>query len=95
MKFQICAISSVSLLTRALRIGSAVAGSGSSPYLNNFSHLSDDGLYDHSTVVSPELHRQVVGYPRDVAAGTVVIDTAQTDLYNVLGNGKAIRTPPL
>jgi lipoprotein-anchoring transpeptidase ErfK/SrfK len=33
----------------------------------------------------------VVAYSRDVAAGTVVIDTANTFLYYVLGDGKAIR----
>ena len=38
-----------------------------------------------------EMHRQVVGYPTIFAAGTVIIDTAQTHLYYVLGDGKAIR----
>ena len=33
----------------------------------------------------------MVDYPTSVAAGTVVIDTAQTYLYYVLGDGKAIR----
>ena len=41
--------------------------------------------------VAPELQRQVVGYPTKVTAGTVIIDTAQTYLYYVLGDGKAIR----
>jgi lipoprotein-anchoring transpeptidase ErfK/SrfK len=41
--------------------------------------------------LAPDLKRQVVNYPTKVAAGTVVIDTAQTYLYYVLGNGKAIR----
>jgi lipoprotein-anchoring transpeptidase ErfK/SrfK len=35
--------------------------------------------------------RQLVDYSRNVAAGTVVIDTDQTYLYFVLGDGKAIR----
>ena len=38
-----------------------------------------------------DLQRQVVAYPTTAAAGTVVIDTAQTYLYYVLGNGRAIR----
>ena len=35
--------------------------------------------------------RQVVAYPTKAMAGTVIIDTAQTYLYYVLGNGSAIR----
>jgi lipoprotein-anchoring transpeptidase ErfK/SrfK len=41
--------------------------------------------------LAPELQRQVVNYSRNVAAGTIVIDTAETYLYYVLGDGKAIR----
>src|SRR5207237_3993326 len=41
--------------------------------------------------VAPELQRQVVRYPTKIAAGSVIIDTAQTYLYYVLGDGKAIR----
>ena len=41
--------------------------------------------------IAPDLRRQIVNYPAQYAAGTVVIDTAQTQLYYVLGNGKAIR----
>jgi lipoprotein-anchoring transpeptidase ErfK/SrfK len=41
--------------------------------------------------LAPNLERQVVSYTANVAAGTVVIDTAQTYLYYVLGGGKAIR----
>jgi lipoprotein-anchoring transpeptidase ErfK/SrfK len=39
----------------------------------------------------PHLLRQVIDYPTHVAPGTIVVDTAQTYLYYVLGNGKAIR----
>ena len=41
--------------------------------------------------LAPGLRRQLVDYPAHYAAGTVVIDTAETQLYYVLGNGKAIR----
>ena len=41
--------------------------------------------------LAPRLQRQVVNYPTTFAAGTVVIDTAQTYLYYVLGDGRAIR----
>jgi lipoprotein-anchoring transpeptidase ErfK/SrfK len=37
------------------------------------------------------LRRQIVAYPSLQAPGTVVIDTANTYLYYVLGNGRAIR----
>ncbi len=39
----------------------------------------------------PDLRRQTVSYPTGAAPGTVIIDTAQTQLYFVLGGGKAIR----
>jgi lipoprotein-anchoring transpeptidase ErfK/SrfK len=41
--------------------------------------------------LAPDLRRQVVNYSARVAAGTVIIDAAQTYLYYVLGDGKAIR----
>jgi lipoprotein-anchoring transpeptidase ErfK/SrfK len=41
--------------------------------------------------LEPDLRRQIVSYRTQVAAGTIVIDTAQTFLYYVLGNGTAIR----
>lgn len=41
--------------------------------------------------LAADLQRQVVDYATPAAAGTIVIDTAQTYLYFVLGRGKAIR----
>jgi len=46
---------------------------------------------DGDAGLAPDLRRQVINYPTTVAAGTVIIDTAHTYLYYVLGNGKAIR----
>ena len=43
------------------------------------------------TELAPNLRRQLVGYSANVAPGTVIIDTAKTYLYLVLGGGKAIR----
>jgi lipoprotein-anchoring transpeptidase ErfK/SrfK len=37
------------------------------------------------------LRRQVVPYPGNEAAGTVIIDTAHTSLYLTLGDGRALR----
>jgi lipoprotein-anchoring transpeptidase ErfK/SrfK len=43
------------------------------------------------TATPAHLRRQVVDYRTTEAAGTVIIDTPNTYLYYVLGNGKAIR----
>jgi lipoprotein-anchoring transpeptidase ErfK/SrfK len=39
----------------------------------------------------PQLRKQLVAYPTREPAGTIVIDTPNTYLYLVLGNGKAMR----
>jgi lipoprotein-anchoring transpeptidase ErfK/SrfK len=39
----------------------------------------------------PRLQRQIVRLPSHEAPGTIIIDTANTFLYYILGNGKAIR----
>jgi lipoprotein-anchoring transpeptidase ErfK/SrfK len=41
--------------------------------------------------LSPELRRQEVTYPTKEPAGTLIVDTANTHLYYILGNGRAIR----
>src|SRR5882672_8482073 len=47
---------------------------------------------DEGTVVMPaRLKRQVVNYATREAPGTIIIDTPNTYLYYVLGNGQAIR----
>jgi lipoprotein-anchoring transpeptidase ErfK/SrfK len=40
---------------------------------------------------SPALQRQVVSYPANQPAGTIIIDPAHTFLYLTLGDGKAMR----
>ena len=44
-----------------------------------------------SSELPAHLRRQVVSYPTREAAGTIVIDTPNTYLYYVLGEGRAIR----
>jgi len=44
-----------------------------------------------SAELAPNLRRQLVDYSANVAPGTVIIDTANTYLYYVRGDGKAIR----
>jgi lipoprotein-anchoring transpeptidase ErfK/SrfK len=100
MNFQMLAMKSAGFLTAgaALWIGSAVAAPLSSPYPSNPGTLFESVMRGQTPEVTeidpgvaPELQRQVVGYPTKVTAGTVIIDTAQTYLYFVLGDGKAIR----
>jgi lipoprotein-anchoring transpeptidase ErfK/SrfK len=42
-------------------------------------------------IADDELRRQVVEYPSREPAGTIIVDTAHTFLYFVLGGGKALR----
>jgi lipoprotein-anchoring transpeptidase ErfK/SrfK len=42
-------------------------------------------------VAQPELRRQVVSYPGNELAGTIIIDPAHTFLFLTLGDGKAMR----
>ncbi|RXH16221.1 L,D-transpeptidase [Bradyrhizobium guangzhouense] len=46
---------------------------------------------DEDAVLPDRLRRQVVSFDRNEPAGTIVIDTANTYLYYVLGNGRAMR----
>jgi lipoprotein-anchoring transpeptidase ErfK/SrfK len=41
--------------------------------------------------IDPQLRRQIVSYQGREAPGTVIIDTSNTYLYYVLGNGRAVR----
>jgi lipoprotein-anchoring transpeptidase ErfK/SrfK len=42
-------------------------------------------------IPADELRRQVIEYPSREPAGTIIVDTAHTFLYFVLGGGKALR----
>ena len=46
---------------------------------------------DEDTALPDRLRKQVVSFDRNEPAGTIVIDTGNTYLYYVLGNGRAIR----
>jgi lipoprotein-anchoring transpeptidase ErfK/SrfK len=46
---------------------------------------------EEATELPSRFKRQVVGYQTNEAPGTIVIDTPNTYLYLVLGNGRAIR----
>jgi lipoprotein-anchoring transpeptidase ErfK/SrfK len=50
-----------------------------------------DAAIPDGSDVPAALQRQVVTYPSNEAPGTVIIDTAHTFLYLILGNGRAMR----
>ncbi|HWC92199.1 MAG TPA: L,D-transpeptidase [Pseudolabrys sp.] len=51
----------------------------------------DADIGNVDATLAPRLQRQVVDYPSREAAGTIIVDTAHTYLYLVLGHGKALR----
>jgi lipoprotein-anchoring transpeptidase ErfK/SrfK len=98
MTIQMFGLKTASILTAtALWVGSAGAAPLTSSYPSNSAALFETAMRGQATTeqvdpdLAPRLRRQVVDYPTRFAAGTVVIDTAQTFLYYVLGDGKAIR----
>ena len=95
MKIQVVA-RSVGLLLAAVWVGTA----GAAPLAPSLPAASMSAALALGTVVEPneprpaierDLRRQVVNYRTQAMAGTVVIDTAQTFLYYVLGDGTSIR----
>jgi lipoprotein-anchoring transpeptidase ErfK/SrfK len=74
----------------AQALGYASAPQNSFPSDNIMVTPSDDG--DGSSSVLPErLRRTIVSYNTREPAGTVIIDTGNTALYYVLGQGQAVR----
>ena len=62
-------------------------GSAASSLTRDQTQPDENGL----TGLPRDLRRQTVNYPTKAAAGSVVVDIAQTFLYYVLGDGTAIR----
>ena len=102
MKFRLSAPRSALLLTAAsaaLWVGTAVGaplppsypGYAAALYASATQDQVAAEQIDSDDELAADLQRQVVNYPTPAAAGTVIIDTAQTYLYFVLGNGRAIR----
>jgi len=46
---------------------------------------------DEHTELAPQFKRQVVNFPSNEPAGTIIVDTPHTYLYLVLGHGQAMR----
>jgi lipoprotein-anchoring transpeptidase ErfK/SrfK len=102
MSFQMSALNTSSFLTAAsavLWIGSAVAAPLPLSYASNPGVSFETAMPNQAPIeeneidagLAPHLRRQIVNYPTTVAAGTIIIDTARTYLYYVLGDGRAIR----
>jgi lipoprotein-anchoring transpeptidase ErfK/SrfK len=99
------AIAAALLITVALPAGQASAqtlGYAASPQAGPFSTRDDDvmiapadsdaaAVADEDAQLPDRLRRTVVAYNTTQPPGTVVIDTANTYLYYVLGGGRAIR----
>ena len=47
--------------------------------------------FDGGAEMPSRLRRQIVSYPTREAAGTIIVDTPNTYLYYVLGDGRAVR----
>ncbi len=83
----------------ACAIAGAPAGASAQSYAPAAPTIDPESVFepvlrDHlpaSNAEAPRLKRQVVDYATREAPGTVVIDTPNTYLYLVLGNGKALR----
>ena len=94
MKIQMIA-KSVGTLVAALWVGSASAAAlvPALPESSMFAALALGGTSEPNEriAIKPDLRRQLVNYRTQVAAGTIVIDTANTFLYYVLGDGTAVR----
>jgi lipoprotein-anchoring transpeptidase ErfK/SrfK len=54
-------------------------------------HPSQNDAVEQGTELPARLKRQIVDYRTAEAPGTIIIDTPNTYLYLVLGNGKAMR----
>src|SRR3954467_4391722 len=94
MKIQMIA-KSVGTLVAALWVGSASAAAlvPALPESSMFAALALGGTAEPNEriAIRPDLRRQLVNYRTQAAAGPIVIDTAQTFLYSVVGDGTATR----
>ncbi len=75
----------------ALAPSGAAASSIFAPVLRDEPSTVDPDALATQAQLAPHLRRQMVSAPTGYAAGTIVIDTANTYLYLVLGSGKALR----
>jgi lipoprotein-anchoring transpeptidase ErfK/SrfK len=93
MNYQSNLLKSTVFLAAALWAGSAAATPLPPPGALTTPFAASAPLADETEPfeLAPNLRRQLVAYPANVTPGTVIIDTANTYLYYVLGDGRAIR----
>jgi lipoprotein-anchoring transpeptidase ErfK/SrfK len=96
MNIRTIATRSVGLLFAAAWIGTAAAAPLPASSHDGSGRLLANALRGDTPVeISPgreaDLRRQIVNYRTQAAAGSIIIDTAQTYLYYILGDGTAIR----
>src|SRR3954462_657674 len=92
MKIQAIATKSAGFLLAAMWIGAAPAAPlPLSDPGRAFATVSLGSTPEVEPGLDARLRRQVVSYQTQAGAGTIIIDTAQTFLYYVLGDGTAIR----
>jgi lipoprotein-anchoring transpeptidase ErfK/SrfK len=95
--------SSVLVLAAALMLVPALMTHSAHAQVMSYAATSPDGFAQDNVMADPDvdandesvvperLRRQVVAFETREAPGTVVIDTANTQLYFVLGQGRAVR----
>ena len=92
MSYQLRVLKTTVLLAGvALWIGSANAAPLPTPAMFTTTTVAPLADETEPFELAPNLRRQLVAYPANVAPGTVIIDTANTYLYYALGDGRAIR----
>jgi len=77
----------------ALSCGTAQAQTFGQPYApqDQTQYQMQEQTGDEDAQLDPRFQRQLVAYPTREAPGTIIIDTPNTYLYYVLGNGQAMR----
>lgn len=95
-------IASATVVAVALVASTALFTSASAQMMS-YAPTAQDGLYDQDaglaaqpgddmdSALPDDMRRVEVNYPTREAPGTVIIDTANTHLYYVLGNNRALR----
>jgi len=96
MNIQTIAAKTASILLAAAWIGAATAAPLHPTAMDSSGRLLAPAALGNSPEqtapgLEADLHRQIVNYRTQAAAGTIVIDTARTFLYYVLGDGTAVR----
>ncbi|MGL4262280.1 MAG: L,D-transpeptidase [Afipia sp.] len=80
-------------MSQTLGYAGGYQGSSQGAFWSDRQSLPSPGMTedDSATVLPERLQRKIVSYESREAPGTIVIDTGNTTLYYVLGQGRAIR----